>query len=157
MPSNTNIQEPTLKALLKQIEKKLGIGFYFAQPHHAWERGTNENTNGLIRQYLPKGMSLEKVTQKQCNRIAEILNNRPRKRHGYKTPKEIYEKGHRRCTSELNSSLFFIYRPSQSCRGYIHSKASGDYLGASHHPSTMLQRDLFPISSPENLQEHART
>ena len=68
------------------IEKQSGAKFYFATPHHAWERGTNENTNGLIRQYLPKGMNLSALTQEQCDAIADKLNHRPRKRHGYKTP-----------------------------------------------------------------------
>jgi len=59
-------------------------------PHHAWERGSNENTNGLIRQYLPKGADLRLLTQKFCTRVAEILNNRPRKRLGFRTPNEVY-------------------------------------------------------------------
>ena len=70
------------------IEAASGLKFYFATPHHSWERGTNENTNGLIRQYLPKGATLAKVTQSECDMIAEHLNNRPRKRHGYKTPNQ---------------------------------------------------------------------
>jgi IS30 family transposase len=73
----------------KRIETATGVPFYFANPHHSWERGTNENTNGLIRQYLPKGVSMTRLTQVQCNAIARELNNRPRKRHGYRTPKEI--------------------------------------------------------------------
>ena len=72
-----------------EIEERTNTRFYFANPHHSWERGTNENTNGLIRQYLPKGMSMAKVTQQQCDRIAKKLNTRPRKRHGFKTPEEI--------------------------------------------------------------------
>ena len=76
----------------KQIETGLKIDFYFATPHHhAWERGSNENTNGLLRQYLPKGTDLAGLTQTQCDRIATILNNRPRKRLGYKTPNEFYD------------------------------------------------------------------
>ena len=55
-----------------------------------WERGTNENTNGLIRQYLPKRHTMEHLTQWGCNRIAAILNTRPRKRLGYRTPEECY-------------------------------------------------------------------
>lgn len=74
----------------KSIEAILDVDVYFATPHHAWERGTNENTNGLIRQYLPKGMALDDLCQSQCNQIAEKLNNRPRKRLGYKTPNEPY-------------------------------------------------------------------
>ena len=74
----------------KQIEAVTGVEFYFATPHHSWERGTNENTNGLIRQYLPKKTSQAHVTQADCDRIAAKLNARPRKRLGYKTPEECY-------------------------------------------------------------------
>ena len=63
--------------------------FYFARPYHSWERGTNENTNGLIRQYLPKRKSMAALTQMQCDAIALQLNRRPRKRHGYKTPEAV--------------------------------------------------------------------
>jgi len=71
------------------IENATDTRFYFATPHHSWERGTNENTNGLIRQYLPKGTSMKDLTQQQCDRIAMKLNTRPRKRHGFKTAEEI--------------------------------------------------------------------
>ena len=74
----------------EQIEAVHPVRFYFATPHHSWERGTNENTNGLIRQYLPKGESMVGVTQSQCDAIAEQLNDRPRKRHAYKTPQECF-------------------------------------------------------------------
>lgn len=74
----------------KKVEDKLDVEFYFAKPYHSWERGTNENTNGLIRQYLPKGMSMKTLTQAKCNAIADRLNNRPRKRHGYSTPNELF-------------------------------------------------------------------
>lgn len=72
----------------RAIETATGVTVYFAQPHHPWERGTNENTNGLIRQYLPKGVSMADVTQAQCNMIAYKLNTRPRKRYGYDTPQQ---------------------------------------------------------------------
>jgi IS30 family transposase len=74
----------------RELESILGTQVYFATPHHAWERGTNENTNGLIRQYLPRGTNLNQLTQRQCDRIAEQLNNRPRLRLGFKTPNEAY-------------------------------------------------------------------
>jgi transposase, IS30 family len=63
---------------------------YFATPYHSWERGSNENLNGLIRQYLPKRTSMKSLTQDRCNFIAMRLNTRPRKRHGYRTPLEVY-------------------------------------------------------------------
>jgi transposase, IS30 family len=72
------------------LERAIPTRFYFATPHHAWERGTNENTNGLLRQYLPKGASMAHLTQQDCNRIATKLNRRPRKRLGYRTPEECY-------------------------------------------------------------------
>jgi len=72
------------------IERDTDARFYFATPHHAWERGTNENTNGLIRQYLPKRQSMASLTQHECNAIAQKLNRRPRKRLGYRTPEECY-------------------------------------------------------------------
>ncbi len=73
------------------IEAATAARFYFATPHHAWERGTNENTNGLVRQYLPKRRSMAHLTQHDCDRIAAQLNRRPRKRLGYRTPEECYE------------------------------------------------------------------
>jgi transposase, IS30 family len=75
-----------------EIEAATGALFYFATPHHSWERGTNENTNGLVRQYLPKRQSMAHVTQDDCDAIAAKLNSRPRKRLGYKTPEECYAK-----------------------------------------------------------------
>jgi transposase, IS30 family len=76
----------------KAIEEATGARVYFATPHHAWERGTNENTNGLIRQYLPKRQSMAGVDQRRCDWIARELNERPRKRLGYRTPAECYER-----------------------------------------------------------------
>lgn len=74
----------------KKIEEQHPVKFYFANPYHSWERGSNENVNGLIRQYLPKAESMKDVTQQQCDRIAAELNARPRKRFAYKTPEEMY-------------------------------------------------------------------
>lgn len=76
----------------KSVEDQFGVKFYFATPYHSWERGTNENTNGLIRQYLPKGMSLKELTQAQCNWIANELNNRPRERLAFRTPAEAFRR-----------------------------------------------------------------
>jgi len=74
----------------KELEAKLGIEVYFAQPYHSWERGTNENTNGLIRQYLPKGSCFRQLTQRQCDEIEQELNDRPRKVLGFSTPNEAH-------------------------------------------------------------------
>jgi IS30 family transposase len=74
----------------ERIEECTGVVFYFARPYHSWERGSNENANGLIRQYLPKGMSMAGLTQRQCNAIARRLNTRPRKRLGFRAPLECY-------------------------------------------------------------------
>lgn len=74
----------------KEIEGATGAVFYFSTPYHSWERGTNENTNGLIRQYLPKNKSMAHITQTDCDRIARKLNSRPRKRLGFRTPEECY-------------------------------------------------------------------
>ena len=70
----------------KEIERATGVTFYFATPYHSWERDTNENTNGLIRQYVPKRTSMKRLNQDRCDAIARALNNRPRKRHGFRTP-----------------------------------------------------------------------
>jgi IS30 family transposase len=72
------------------LERATATRFYFATPHHAWERGTNENTNGLLRQYLPKRHSMARLTQHDFTRIATKLNRRPRKRLNYRTPEECY-------------------------------------------------------------------
>jgi len=74
----------------KEIEKATSVKCYFATPYHSWERGTNENTNGLIRQYIPKRSCMKAISQNDCDRIAYRLNTRPRKRHCYKTPEELY-------------------------------------------------------------------
>jgi len=74
----------------RRIEAALQTTCYFTDPYSAWQRGTNENTNGLIRQYLPKGTTMAHVTQHRCNQIAARLNQRPRKRLQWFTPEECY-------------------------------------------------------------------
>lgn len=75
----------------KWLSKKTGMDIYFAHPYSSWERGTNENTNGLIRRFFPKGTDFSKVTFKQLKQAQNNLNNRPRKVLGYKTPNEMME------------------------------------------------------------------
>jgi len=72
------------------MERDLGLDIYFAYPYHSWERGTNENTNGLLRQFFPKGTFFASVTQRQLDRVVRLINTRPRKRHRYATPLEVF-------------------------------------------------------------------
>lgn len=74
----------------RALEATTGVRLYFATPYHAWERGSNENLNGLLRQYLPKRINMAGLTQAQCDRLAHRLNTRPRKRLGYRTPAECF-------------------------------------------------------------------
>jgi IS30 family transposase len=71
------------------ITEQAGIAVYFADPYSPWQRGSNENTNGLLREYLPKGTDLSQCTATQLQAIQDELNDRPRKRHGYHTPREM--------------------------------------------------------------------
>lgn len=73
----------------KTIEHELGLAVYFANPHSPWERGTNENTNGLLRDWLPKGSDFSKITNRRLAQIQKMLNNRPRKCLNYRTPLEV--------------------------------------------------------------------
>ena len=75
-----------------ELEKRLQLKVFFAHPYHSWERGTNENTNGLLRQYLPKGSDFSILTYKQLRSYVNALNHRPRKCLGYKTPYEVFHK-----------------------------------------------------------------
>lgn len=72
------------------LEKKTGMDVYRANEYHSWERGTNENWNGLLRQFFPKGSYFANITQYQVNRAVRMLNDRPRKRLGYRTPREVF-------------------------------------------------------------------
>lgn len=73
-----------------ELEKELGIKCYFAHAYHSWERGSNENTNGLIRRFLPKKTDFSLITEEEIRKIEYLLNSRPRKRLGWKTPYEVY-------------------------------------------------------------------
>ena len=74
----------------QEISKELRCRSYFAHPYHSWERGLNENTHGLIRQFFPKGKDLSEVTDNEVQAVMDKLNNRPRKCLGFKTPNQVF-------------------------------------------------------------------
>ena len=86
-----------------RVTQALGTRCYFAQPYDAWQRGLNENHNALIRRYIPKRNSLAQYTQDDLDRIANALNNRPRKSLGYRTPKQLLLEYFARKKSALRS------------------------------------------------------
>lgn len=73
------------------IATALNIDFYFAKPYHSWERGSNENLNGLIRQYIPKGTDFSNISEKEIQQIEDDLNDRPRKRFNFFSPNEVMQ------------------------------------------------------------------
>ena len=77
-------------ALFKSMEQALGIKVYFAKPYHSWERGTNENRNGIVRKVLPKGRSFDDITEEEMRRIDYMLNDRPLKCLNWRTPREAF-------------------------------------------------------------------
>lgn len=74
----------------EKVADALDCDFYFARTYHSWERGSNENFNGLVRQYIPKGTNFDEVTVEFLGRVEEALNNRPRRRYGFLTPLERF-------------------------------------------------------------------
>ena len=74
----------------QRLKKWLDTDYYFCHPYSSWERGLNENTNGLIRHYAPKGSSFEHIGRDRLKQIMSNLNTRPRKVLGYLTPQEVY-------------------------------------------------------------------
>ena len=68
------------------------VKVYFCDPHSPWQRGSNENTNGLLRQFFPKGTDFSRISHREVARVEQLLNERPRKRLGYRTPAEVLAK-----------------------------------------------------------------
>ncbi len=79
-------------SLHEMMAVMLDADIYFAKPYHSWERGLNENTNGLVRQYFPKKIPFDNITNHELQRVEKKLNDRPRKCLGYKTPFEVFSK-----------------------------------------------------------------
>ena len=77
-------------ARFKELESATGMSTFFCRPHSPWQRGANENGNGLLRQYFPRGISFHKITEKMLRKVTERLNNRPRKCLDYQTPAEVF-------------------------------------------------------------------
>lgn len=76
----------------RYLTDKLGMDIYFAAPYSSWQRGTNENTNGLLRQFFPKGTDFARISHQEVARVEKLLNERPRRRLGYRTPSEVLAK-----------------------------------------------------------------
>ena len=74
------------------LTEHLGLDVYFAKPYASWQRGTNENTNGLLRQFFPKGTDFTQISHRAVARVEELINERPRRRLGYRTPNEVLSK-----------------------------------------------------------------
>lgn len=89
MRRTLTLDNGTENAKHEGITDQIGIRCYFAHPYASWERGTNENTNGLVRWYLPKGTDFSKISNRQIAHIESLINNRPRKCLGFKTPLEV--------------------------------------------------------------------
>jgi len=89
----------------QKISEELNADVYFCHPYHSWEKGTNENTNGLVRRYLPRSTSLENITQDDLDDIAWELNNRPRKSLQYNTPQEMLELEYSKLELSVNVAL----------------------------------------------------
>lgn len=92
----------------REIAAALGIDVFFAHPYHSWERGANENMNGLIRQYIPKKSSFENLNDEDIQLIQNKLNNRPRKRLNFLTPIEYFCRNFEQLTENINKKVAFI-------------------------------------------------
>lgn len=94
-----------------EVSAALECRYYFARPYHSWERGSNENYNGLVRDYFPKKMKFYQLTDQEIKQVAGFLNERPRKRHKFLSPIEFFSKNYKKidrdCINNQNSALIF--------------------------------------------------
>jgi len=91
-PAKTLTLDNGMEFVKHEELKSRKVEVYFADPYSSWQRGSNENSNMLLRGYLPKKANIDELTQEDLDSIAEDLNNRPRKRLGYRTPAEAYQR-----------------------------------------------------------------
>lgn len=82
-----------------QLKDELGIKTYFADPYSSWQRGSNENANGILRRYFPKGTDFKNISQTEINEVVREINSKPRKCLGYNTSQEIFNLNLKMCTS----------------------------------------------------------
>jgi IS30 family transposase len=75
----------------EDLSRWTGMAIYFTKPYAAWQRGTNENTNGLLRQFFSKGTDFDQVSTRELSRVVDLINDRPRKRLRYTTPREVFQ------------------------------------------------------------------
>ncbi|AQQ10219.1 Transposase, IS30 family [Sedimentisphaera cyanobacteriorum] len=92
-------------AQFKEMEKTVGLCCYFADPYSSYQRGTNENTNGLLRQFFPKGTDFKKVSDKELDKVVALINNRSRKCLKYRTPNEVLWSDEKSCASDFILSI----------------------------------------------------
>lgn len=103
----------------QKVAEQLDADGYFAHPYHSWERGLNENMNGLIRQYLPKGKCFNHLSQKDVLVIMDKLNNRPRKCLGYKTPNQVF--------LGINPPVALVVHAVNCVTHYLHAQPKPKY------------------------------
>jgi len=106
----------------QEIAQQLNAGFYFANPYHAWERGLNENTNGLVRRYFPKGTDFRTLTQEDVDRVQHLLNTRPRKSLNFRTPLEAFFEETSKMIAQCTPGSNFIVVPNSESR-LLHSRS----------------------------------
>ena len=132
------------KEFASHVEVATGLeaGFYFATPHHSWERGRNEHVNGLVRQYFPKGTDCRRVTAQPVKQVEDRLNHRPRKVPGYRTPFEVFHQG-------LASPC-----PPDRADTAVRPRPSGDGLARLQGLLQALHCRIVPSTMPESRDGH---
>lgn len=133
------------------IDLGLDAKAYFADPHNPWQRGTHENTNGLIRKYVPKGTSMAGLTEKQLQIIENKINDRQRKVLGLKTPTEVFLKSFKRRTSELNSPWSHLLQSVIPCSTDGTTTNNGFAGSATVGPTELRCQSGYPACGCQKL------